>query len=202
MDIVLVESALVGTWVSNTTIGVLVSLLLVLIILGLIAYFVGVRNELVKTKNNLDKSFAEIDSLLKQRHDELPKLLETCRAYLEHEEKTLQSVVEARSAYSRATTPSQKAQADHLVSGALRSLFSVAAKNPDLKRDTSFVQLQARIAQLEEKVAAQRDRYNQEVSSFNARMARFPQAFVVRLAKLQPREPFQASKANQLVDSS
>ncbi len=196
MDSVLAECILAAATVSNVTIAVLVSLLLVLITLGLLAYFVGIRNDLVKTKNNLDKSFAEIDRLLKQRHDELPKLLEICRAYLEHEEKTLQSVVEARSAYSCATTPTQKAQAYHVVSGALRSLFAVAAKNPDLKRNTSFVQLQARIAQLEEKVAAQRDRYNEEVNSFNARMARFPQAFVVHLAKLQPREPFQASKAD------
>jgi LemA protein len=174
----------------------LFSLLLLLIILGLIAYTVRLRADLLKMNNSIDKSFADIDRLLKQRHDELPKLVETCRAYLEYEQKTLQSVVEGRNVYARATTPSQKAQADHLVSDAVRNLLAVAAKNPDLKRSTSFVQLQTRIAQLEEKVAAQRDRYNEDVKSFNARIARVPHAIAARLAKVRARELFQASKAN------
>jgi LemA protein len=192
MDIVLVEPVLVAAWVSHPTIAILGCLLLLLIILGLIGYWVGIRNDLVRTRISIEKSFADIDRLLKQRHDELPKLLETCRAYLPQDQKTLQSVGEARGAYTRTTTPGQKARADHLVSGALRNLWAAAEKNPDLKRNTSFVQLQARIAQLEEKVAAQRDRYNEEVSTFNARIARFPQALVARLRKLHPHEPFQA----------
>ena len=171
----------------------LAALLLLLIVLGLMAYGVGLRNDLVKMRNSIDRSFAGIDMLLKQRHDELPKLLETCRPYLEHEQRTLQSVVEARNAYTRATSPSQKAQADQWVSGAVRNLWAVAVKNPDLKNNSSFVQLQARIAQLGEKVAAERDRYNANVDSFNARLAQVPHAFVARLAKLRAREPFQAS---------
>lgn len=197
MDIALVESVLVAARVSTPTTALLVCLLVLLIILGLIGYSVAIRNDLVRTKNSIDKSFAEIDRLLKERHDELPKLLETCRAYLRDQPKTLQSMAEARSAYTRATTPSQKAQADQLVSGALRNLWAAAAKSPDLKRNTSFVQLQTRISQLEEKVAAQRDRYNEEVNSFNARLAQFPHAFVARLGKLHPREPFQSSKTDQ-----
>ena len=177
--------------------AVLFALLLLVTILGLIAYAVGLRNDLVKMRNSIDKSFAGIDVLLKQRHAELPKLLETCRPYLEHEQKTLQSVVEARNAYTRATSPSQKAQADQWVSGAVRNLLAVAAKNPDLKKSTSFVQLQARIAQLGEKIAAERDRYNEDVNSFNARIAQIPHAFAARFAKLRAREPFQASEANQ-----
>ncbi len=197
MDIALVESVLVAARVSTPTTAVLVCLLVLLIILGLIGYSVAIRNDLVRTKNSIDKSFAEIDRVLKQRHDELPKLLETCRAYLRDEPKTLQSMAEARSAYTRAASPGQKAQADRLVSGALRNLWAASAKNPDLKRNTSFVQLQLRISQLEEKVAAQRDRYNEEVNSFNARLARFPHALVARLGKLHAREPFQASKADR-----
>ena len=172
----------------------LFALLLLLIVLGLVAYAVGLRNDLVKMRNSVDKSFAGIDTLLKQRHDELPKLLETCRPYLEHEQKALRSVVDARNAYKRATSPSQKAQADHGVTCAVRNLLAVALKNPDLKNNASFVQLQARLAQLQEKAAAERDRYNASVNSFNARIAQVPQAFVARLAKLQPRERFQASE--------
>ena len=171
--------------------------LLLLITLGFIAYAVRLRNALVRMRNNIDKSFAGIDVLLKQRHDELPKLLETCRPYLEHEQSALRSLAEARSGYARATSPSQKAQADQLVSSAVRSLFAVAAKNPELKKSASFIQLQARIVQLGEKVNAQRDRYNEDVNSFNARLAQIPHAFVARLTKLRAREPFQASVAKQ-----
>ena len=196
MGVAIAEYVLATLWVGNATIAGLVSLFLLLIVLGLIGYSVVMRNDLVRTKNSIEKSFADIDRLLKQRHDELPKLLETCRAYLSDEPKMLQSVVETRGAYTRATTPSQKAQADHLLSGALRHLWATAAKNPDLKRNTTFVQLQTRIGQLEERLATGRDRYNQEVSSFNARIARFPHTFVARVGKLRPREPFQAGKAD------
>jgi LemA protein len=175
---------------------VLFALLLLLIILGLIAYAVVLRNDLVNMKNSIDKSFAGIDMLLKQRHDELPKLLETCRPYLEHEQSTLRSVVDARNAYTRAASPAQKAKADQLVSGAVGNLLAVALKNPNLKNNASFVQLQARITQLREKVTAERDRYNESVHSFNARIAQVPHAFVARLAKLRTREPFQAGEAN------
>jgi len=187
---------MVGALISNTMTAVLFALLL-LLILGLIAYAVGQRNDLVKMRNTIDKSFAAIDLLLKQRHDELPKLLETCRPYLEQEQGTLRSVAEARNAYTSASSPRQKAQADQLVTGAVRNLLAVAAKNPDLKKSTTFVQLQARIVHVEETVAAQRDRYNENVSSFNARIARVPNAFIARLAKLRVRERFQASEANE-----
>jgi LemA protein len=196
MGVAVAEYVLAALWVGNATIVGLFSLLLLLIVLGLIGYSVAMRNDLVRTKNSIEKSFADIDRLLKQRHDELPKLLETCRAYLSDESKMLQFVVDARTAYSRATTPSQKAQADHLLSGALRHLWAAAAKNADLKRNTTFVQLQTRIGQLEEKLATGRDRYNEEVNCFNARIAQFPHTIVARVGKLHPREPFQAGKAD------
>src|SRR5262249_42107405 len=161
----LTEAFLVAALLSNATTAVLAGLLLLLIILGLIGYGVGLRNDLVKMRNSIDESFASIDVLLKQRYDELPKLLETCRPYLEHEQKKLQPVVEGRNAYTRATSPSQKAQADQLVSSAVRNLLAVAVKKPDLKNNASFVQLQTRIGQLGERIAAERDRYNASVNS-------------------------------------
>jgi LemA protein len=190
------EAFLAAALISNATTAVLFALLLLLIILGLIAYAVGLRNDLVKMRNSIDKSFAGIDMLLKQRHDELPKLLETCRPYLEHEQNTLRSVVDARNAYTRAVSPAQKAQADQLVSCAVRNLLAVALKKPNLKNNASFVQLQARITQLREKVGAEVDRYNEAVNSFNARIAQVPHAFVARLTKLRAREPFQAGETN------
>jgi len=192
----LTEAFLVATILSNATMAGVLALLLLLIILGLIAYGMGLRNDLVKMRNSIDKSLAAIDMLLKQRHDELPKLLETCRPYLEHEQKVLQSVVEARHAYARATSPSEKARADERVSSEVQNLLAVAVKKPNLKSNASFVRLQARLAQLEEKAGAERDQYNTKVKSFNARIAHVPHAFVARFAKLRAPQPFQPGETN------
>src|SRR5713226_3414913 len=116
--------------------------ILALLVFGVISYVAGLYNNLVTLKNDIDRSFSNIDVILKQRHDELPKLIETCKGYMQYEQKTLQAVVEARSAYTRATTPGEKAQADNMISGALRTLFAVAENYPDLKANTNFLQLQ------------------------------------------------------------
>src|SRR5437667_10506813 len=141
----------------------LITLVVILAVIGAAAYFVTIYNSLVRLRNDIDKAWANIDVLLKQRHDELPKLIETCKGYMQYEQKTLQAVVEARNAYGRATTPTEKAQADNMVTGALRTLFAVAEKYPDLKANANFMQLQGRITELENKIASQRTGYNQDV---------------------------------------
>jgi LemA protein len=149
-------------------------------------YLVGIYNNLVTLKNDLERSFANIDVLLKQRHDELPKLIETCKGYMQYEQKTLLAVTEARAAYTRATTPADKAQADNMITGALRTLFAVAENYPELKANANFMQLQGRITELEEKIAGQRTRYNEDVNAFNIRIAQIPDLFVARVMNLQP----------------
>lgn len=168
-----------------------------LVIFGIISYFVGIYNSLVRLKNDIDRAFSDIAVILKQRHDELPKLIETCKGYMEYEQKTLQAVVEARNAYSRATTPGEKAQADNMITGALRALFAVAEKYPNLKADTNFIQLQSRITQLEDKIAGQRGRFNEDVNVFNIRIAEIPASLVARFMSLQPHALFQAVEADR-----
>jgi LemA protein len=172
-------------------------LAVVAIVVIAVIYFVGLYNSLVAFKNNIDRSFSNIDVLLKQRHDELPKLIETCKGYMQYEQKTLQAVTEARTAFMRATTPAEKAQADNLVSGALKTLFAVAEKYPDLKADTNFMQLQGRITELETKIAAQRGAYNEDVNAFNIRIAQIPANFVAGLMGLQPHALFQVAEADR-----
>src|SRR3970282_1634374 len=89
---------------------------------GLVLYFVSVYNHLVQLRNDIDKSWSNIDVLLKQRHDELPKLIETCRGYMQYEQKTFQLITEARTAFMQASSVTQKAQADNMITGALKSL--------------------------------------------------------------------------------
>ena len=166
-------------------------------VIAVILYFVGLYNKLVAFRNNIDRSFSNIDVLLKQRHDELPKLIETCKGYMQYEQKTLQAVTEARTAFMRANTPAEKAQADNMVSGALKSLFAVAEKYPDLKANTNFLQLQGRITDLETKIAAQRAAYNEDVNTFNIRIAQIPASLVAGFMGLQPHALFQVAEADR-----
>ncbi|MGA2609465.1 MAG: LemA family protein [Terriglobia bacterium] len=178
-------------------VGLAVVAVLAIIVIAIIMYFVGLYNSLVTFKNNIERSFSNIDVLLKQRHDELPKLIETCKGYMQYEQKTLQAVTEARTAFMRATTPAEKAQADNMVSGALKTLFAVAEKYPDLKADTNFMQLQGRITELETKIAAQRSAYNEDVNAFNIRIAQVPANFVAGFMGLQPHALFQVAEADR-----
>jgi LemA protein len=184
---------LVIGWV--VAVGVLV--IFGLIVVGIIMYIVGIYNNLVTLKNDIDRSFANIDVILKQRHDELPKLIETCKGYMQYEQKTLLAVTEARTAYMRATTPADKMQADNMMTGALKTLFAVAEKYPDLKANTNFMQLQGRITELETKIAGQRTTFNEDVNVFNIRIAQIPANFVAGFMGLQPHALFQASEADR-----
>jgi len=178
---------------------VLLAVLAVFIVaaIAVTLYFVGVYNKLLAFKNNIDRSFYNIDVLLKQRHDELPKLIETCKGYTQHEQKTLQAVTEARTAFMRANTPAEKAQADDMVSGALKSLFAVAEKYPDLKANANFRQLQGRITDMETKIAAQRGAYNEDVNAFNNRIARIPASLLAGFTGLRPLVLFQVAKTDR-----
>jgi LemA protein len=176
-------------------IGVLVIFIIVAIVL--IGYFVGIYNNLIALKNDIDRSFANIDVVLKQRHDELPKLIDTCKGYMKYEQETLQKVVEARNAYGRATTPGEKAQADNMMTGALKTLFAVAEKYPDLKADANFMQLQGRITELETKIAGQRTTYNADVNDYNIRIAQVPANFVAGFMGLQRHALFEAAAADR-----
>src|SRR5689334_22214017 len=132
---------------------VLLALAIVVLAIAIILYGVGRYNSLVRSRNDLEKSFSGIDVLLKQRHDELPKLIQTCKAYMQRDQKPLEAVMETRAAYARAGTPGEKAQADSALTRALGVLFSAGQRYPELKTNANFVQLQKRIGSLEESIA-------------------------------------------------
>src|SRR5260370_32473874 len=123
-------------------------LLTLLIATGIFIYFITIYNSLVRLKNDIDKAWANIDVLLKQRHDELPKLIETCKGYMQYEQETLQKVVQARNAFSQASTVGQKAQADNMISAALKTLFALSESYTDIKHNNNLFQLQNRITAL------------------------------------------------------
>jgi LemA protein len=174
--------------------------IVVLIVVGvtvLASYFVGIYNELVALRNDCDRQFADVDALLKQRHDELPKLIDTCKGYMQYEQKTLLAVTEARSAYANAQTPEQKTQADNQVSGALKTLFAVAENYPDLKADMNFLQLQGRVSALEAQIAAQRVDYNETANAYNIGIAQAPANLVAALARFAPRAMYPVAESDR-----
>ena len=175
-------------------ITILLGLVILLVVAGLLIYFITIYNSLVRLRNDIDKAWANIDVLLKQRHDELPKLIETCKGYMQYEQKTFQLVTEARTAFMRATSVSEKAQADNLISGALKSLFAVAEDYPELKANNNFMQLQGRISELEEKIADRREFFNDDVNTYNIRIQQLPDVFIAHMMNLQRKDLFKVTE--------
>ena len=164
---------------------------------GVVFYLVTIYNGLVAIRNDIDKSWANIDVLLKQRNDELPKLVDVCRGYMQYERETLQSLVEARARYGAATTIDQKAQASSSLSGSVRKLFAVAEGYPALQANASFLESQKRTTELESQIADRREFYNDAINLFNTRIQQLPDSLLARLAGMQPRLMFQVSAAEK-----
>jgi LemA protein len=177
--------------------NIVVALVVILFVVGVVIYFVTIYNSLVRLKNDIDKAWANIDVLLKQRHDELPKLIETCKGYMQYEQKTFQLVTEARTAFMKASSVGEKAQADLMISGALKSLFAVAENYPELKANNNFMELQKRITELEEKIADRREFFNDDVNTYNIRIQQFPDLIVAGQMHLQHRDMFKVAEEDR-----
>ena len=158
----------------------LVGIALVLGMMGAIAYVIATYNALVRLSNNIDKAWANIDVILKQRHDELPKLVEVCDSYMTHERDTLEAVTKARSAYSDTASIDQKAKAENRITAALGQLFAVAEQYPDLKANQEFLSTQQRTSALETLIADRREFYNDSVNLYNIRIAEIPTLWVAQ----------------------
>lgn len=149
-----------------------------------LVYIVLIYNNLVSLKHNVSKAWSNIDVLLKQRHDELPKLVETCKQYMEFEQETLEKVMRARTSVASAQQQGDipaLGQAEGALRLGLGSLFAVAEAYPDLKADETFQHLQARITGLENAIADRREFYNESVNNNNVRIEQFPDVFIARM---------------------
>ncbi len=169
---------------------IIVSILLAIII-ALAAYAVIIFNGLIRLKHNITKSWSNIDVLLKQRYDELPKLLSVCEGYMKHERTVLENVTRARAQLDNAGSQKEVHDANNAITGALRSLFAVVENYPDLKADRAFRQLQSRVSELENQIADRREFYNESVNLFNIRIEQFPDAIIAGMMRLEPREVWQ-----------
>lgn len=167
----------------------MVANLILLAALGAVtAYVIGLYNGLVRLREGVRIAWSNIGVVLKQRHDELPKLVEACRQYMLHEQSTLERVMQARGAVANAQgrndVPALGAAEGQLRSG-LGRLFALVEGYPQLKADTGFAQLSARISALEEQIADRRELYNDSANLNNIRIDSVPDVFVARMFGFQ-----------------
>ena len=154
-------------------------------------YAVTLYNRLVLVRNNVRQAWANIDVLLKQRHDELPKLIEVCGQYMRYEREVLERLTRARAnvlATVNRRSASQLGRAEQSVRRELRALFAVAEGFPELRADATFAHLRSRIAALETAIADRREFYNETVRINNATLEQFPAVLVARLGEFERAE--------------
>jgi len=161
------------------------------IVVLLIALVAGAYNGLVRLRNQVENAWAQIDVQLKRRYDLIPNLVETVKGYASHERNTLENVIKARNMAMNATGIGDRAQAENMLTGALKSLFAVAEAYPNLKADQTFLRLQEEVASTENKVAFSRQFYNDSVMSFNTRREVFPTNIIANMFNFARREFFE-----------
>ena len=157
----------------------------------LVLYVVFTYNGLVRLRNRVEAAWAQIDVQLKRRYDLIPNLVETVKAYATHERETLDAVITARNAGLNAQGPAQQAQAENVISGALKSLFAVAEAYPELKANQNFLQLQEELTGTEGRIAYARQFYNDTVQRLNTKIQSFPANVMAGMFGFKEREYFE-----------
>jgi Uncharacterized conserved protein len=177
-----------------------------LIILGLIV-LVGlvvilIYNRLVALRQTTRQAWGDIDVQLKQRHDLVPNLVETVKGYASHEKETLENVIKARqTAIDVSGSTKELAQAENMLSGALRQLFALAESYPDLKANTNFLELQTELADLENKIAAARRFFNNAVAEYNTAIEQFPAVVLANSVGFKAEDFFEVAATERATPS-
>ena len=165
--------------------------------LALGGWAIGIYNSLVSIKNSVEQAFSNIDVLLKQRHNELTKLVEVVKGVKDFEQETLVKVTEARKQFDMAGNQAQALAAGAAEGLAISGLFAVAEQYPELKSNQNFMQLQTRISELEDQIADRREVYNDSVNIFNTRIEQFPDTLVANLLNYRRRQYFKVSEEHR-----
>ncbi len=173
-----------------------VAIIVIVVLLALVALVIGAYNSLIRRRNQVENAWSQIDVQLKRRLDLIPNLVETVKGYAAHERETLQAVIDARNAAIAAPdTPREQAQADGLLTGALRQLFALSEAYPDLKANQNFLALQEELTATEGRVAYSRQFYNDSVLDYNNKIEQFPTLIFARMLHFERREYFEADEA-------
>lgn len=177
--------------------------IILLILAVLVVIVIGIYNGLIRAKNQVDENWSNIDTQLKRRYDLIPNLVETVKGYAAHESGTFEKVIQARNAAMNAQGTAQKAQAENMLTGALKSLFALSENYPDLKANQNFLQLQGTLSDTENQIQTSREQYNNAVNTFNTKIEVFPSNMIANWLKFTKRDFFKApeeEKQNVKVD--
>lgn len=167
------------------------------VVIALVLYVVSLYNRLVTLKNRVDNAWSQVTVQLKRRWDLIPNLVATVKGYAEHESKTLEAVIEARNAASHVSsgTVDQTAQAENVLTGALRQLFALSESYPDLKANQNFTSLQDELSATEDKISYARQFYNDTVMTFNTAIEVFPASMIASSLGFTSRTYFEIDQA-------
>ena len=174
------------------------TLTIVLIIIGVVVLFViFLYNSLIRLRNQVKNSWAQIDVQLKRRNDLIPNLVETVKGYMKHEKSVLENVTKARSAILAAKTVEDKAKSSNMLSQTLKSLFAVSENYPQLKANENFMQLQEELTGTENKISYARQHYNDMVMVFNTKIQTFPNNMFANMLNFKQEALFEATEAEK-----
>ena len=177
--------------------NIVVGFIFILVIIGLVSWFFTIYNGLIQVRENIKKSWANIDVLLMQRSDEIPKLIKTVKAFAKHEKKMFDSVMSAREKYLGAGTLAEKADADNQITNALKSVFALSESYPELRSNENFLQFQNRISGLENEIADRRELYNESVYNHNIRIQSLPDVIIANAMALKQEEMFEVAESKK-----
>ena len=178
--------------------GLMIVLLVVIGVLAVVGIWVmAAYNGLIRLRNQLENSWAQIDVQLKRRHDLIPNLVKAVKGYAQHERETFEKVTQARSAAVNAHGVKDQAQAENFLTNTLKSLFAVAEAYPDLKANQNFLHLQEELTSTENKIAFARQFFNDATMQFNTRIQIFPVNLIAGMFGFTPREFFEVQTASE-----
>lgn len=166
-------------------------MIFVLIVVAVIVAVIFIYNRMIKMRNQADEAWSDIDVQLKRRYNLIPNIVEAVKGYATHEEAVFTKVTEARTSAINAGSRQDQAQAENMLTGALKSLFAVAENYPDLKANENFMQLQTELVDTEDKIQAARRFYNGTVRDFNTALQVFPSSIIAKMFKFEDKEFFE-----------
>ncbi len=167
-----------------------------LVIIGVVIIAaIGIYNGLIVLRNRCENAWSQVDVQLRRRYDLIPNLVETVKGYAKHEREVFERVTQARTSAINAGTVKDQAQAENMLSGALKTLFAVAENYPELKANQNFLLLQEELAGTEGKIAYARQFYNDTVMKFNAKQQVFPSNIIANMFNFKERDYFEIEEA-------
>lgn len=171
--------------------------IIIAVIAIIIIWAIAMFNSLVRLKNRVKEAWADIDVQLKRRYDLIPNLIESVKAYMSHESGVFEKVTEARARAINATGVADKAQAENMLSGALKTLFAVSENYPQLRASENFLKLQEELSDTENKIQAARRFYNNNVMDFNTHQEVFPSNLIASIFGFAKSEFFELKEEGQ-----